>query len=86
MSKIWSDNAWEQYLKWQTEDKQIVQKINELLKDIERNGLNKGIGHPEPLKHIKAWSRHINSEHRLVYNLDGEKNIIVIACQGHYKK
>ncbi|WP_419508117.1 type II toxin-antitoxin system YoeB family toxin, partial [Blautia sp.] len=55
MNKLWSDRAWDDYLYWQLQDKKIVKKINELVKDIERNGLSNGIGHPEPLKYRKAW-------------------------------
>ena len=49
MNKLWSDRAWDEYLYWQQQDKKIIKKINELVKDIERNGLSTGIGHPEPL-------------------------------------
>ncbi|MBQ5331063.1 MAG: Txe/YoeB family addiction module toxin [Oscillospiraceae bacterium] len=84
MNKIWSDKAWADYLYWQSIDKKTVKKINELIKDIERNGYNKGIGHPEPLKQRKAWSRHINEEDRLVYNIVGD-DLWIIACKGHYE-
>jgi toxin YoeB len=84
MTKIWSDKAWDDYLSWQTEDKKILRHINELIKDIERNGLSKGIGKPEPLKHRKAWSRRIDHTNRLVYNFDAQKNLLIIACRGHY--
>ena len=84
MNKIWSDDAWADYLYWQTNDKKMVKKINELLKDIERNGLSEGTGHPEPLKYRKEWSRRINHEHRLVYNIiDG--NLHLYSCKGHYE-
>jgi len=56
MNKLWSDIAWDEYLYWQQTDKKIVKKINELIKDIERNGLSQGIGHPEPLRYRKGWS------------------------------
>lgn len=59
MNKLWSDRAWDDYLYWQTYDKKTVKKINELVKDIERNGLQEGIGHPEPLRYRKAWSRQL---------------------------
>ena len=49
MDKIWTDDSWEQYLYWQTQDKKTLKKLNKLLTDIDRNG-NDGIGHPEPLK------------------------------------
>ena len=58
MLKIWHDDAWEDYLYWQTQDKKTLNRVNKLLKDIERNGYA-GIGNPEPLKHKWAgfWSR-----------------------------
>ena len=46
MNKIWSDRAWDEYLNWQTQDKKTIKKINDLIRDIERNGLSKGTGHP----------------------------------------
>ena len=85
MSNIFSDEAWEQYIEWQLKDRAIAKKINELIKDINRNGLNKGIGKPEPLRHRKAWSRRIDHEHRLVYNFDKNKNLLIISCKGHYE-
>ncbi len=85
MSNIFADDAWEDYTEWQIKDKKIAIRINELIKDINRNGLNKGIGKPEPLKHRKAWSRRITIEHRLVYNFDENKNLIIISCKGHYE-
>ncbi len=84
MNKLWSDRAWDDYLYWQMQDKKTLKKINELVKDIERNGLAEGIGKPEPLKHRKAWSRRIDKENRLVYNIDDQKNVWIIACKGHY--
>lgn len=40
MSNIFSDEAWEEYIDWQYTDKKMVQKINDLIKDINRNGLS----------------------------------------------
>ncbi|NLV36139.1 MAG: Txe/YoeB family addiction module toxin [Clostridiaceae bacterium] len=85
MNKIWSDRSWDDYLSWQTQDKKILKRINDLVKDIERNGLSKGIGKPEPLKYRKAWSRRINEEHRLVYVFDDKNNLMIISCKGHYE-
>ncbi len=48
--KIWSDDAWNDYLYWQTQDTKTLKRINQLIKDIERNGAMHGIGDPEPLK------------------------------------
>ena len=69
---------------WVHNDNKIVDKIYSLIKDIERNGASKGIGKPERLKHLNAWSRRINDEHRLIYNVDNE-TIHVISCRGHYE-
>ncbi len=85
MNSIFSERAWEEYLYWQMKDKDMLKKINDLIKDINRNGLSKGIGKPEPLRARKAWSRRINHEHRLVCNFDENKNLIIISCKGHYE-
>ncbi|HAX95058.1 MAG TPA: Txe/YoeB family addiction module toxin [Prolixibacteraceae bacterium] len=80
-----SQNAWEDYLYWQMQDKKTLKRINELLKDIQRNGLSDGIGKPEPLKHRKAWSRRIDYANRLIYHIGEQQNIVIIACRGHYE-
>lgn len=84
MNKSWSDEAWDDYVEWQNEDKKTLRKINNLIKDIERNQYD-GIGHPHALSHNLAsyWSRHINEKDRLVYRI---KNGIleIISCKGHY--
>lgn len=84
MNKFFSDTGWEDYLYWETEDRKTLKKINELIKDISRNG-NDGIGKPEPLLGPLSgyWSRRINEKDRLVYKIDGE-NIFIIACRYHY--
>ena len=84
MKIIFSENAWEDYIYWQQTDKKILNRINELIIDIQRNKF-KGIGKPEPLKHSLAgyWSRRINSEHRIVYKI--EKDSVMIAqLRYHY--
>lgn len=85
MNKLFTEIAWEDYLYWQAVDKRILKKINDLIKDIERNG-NEGIGKPEPLKYELdgCWSRRITPEHRLIYKLDQEC-IYVLQCRGHYE-
>ena len=78
MKKIWLDDAWDDYLYWQTQDKRMVKRINQLLKDIDNNGYD-GIGKPEPLKYNLQglWSRRIDEEHRLVYRInDGRIDIM----------
>ena len=75
----------EEYTEWQREDKKMVKRINELIKDIDRNGLLTGIGKPEPLKHRKACSRRITDEHRLIYYMDNIQNLIIYSCKYHYE-
>ncbi len=84
MNKFFTDEGWEEYTYWIENDRKIVKKINNLIKDIERNG-NEGIGKPEPLKHNLQgyWSRRITDEHRLVYQISDE-NIIIVKCKNHY--
>lgn len=84
MRKVWFDEAWEDYLYWQTEDKKTLKRINLILQDIDRNGYS-GIGNPEPLKGELSgfWSRRIDGMNRLVYRLkDGVTEIL--SCKGHY--
>lgn len=85
MNKLWSDRAWDDYLYWQLQDKKTLKKINALVKDIERNGLSEGLGKPEPLRYRKAWSRRIDKENRLLYDIDESGNLWIIACKGHYE-
>ena len=84
MKIIWNDKAWEEYVEWQTIDRKIVKKINELIKDIQRNG-NEGIGKPEPLQHELSgyWSRRIDYKNRLVYKIS-DTQITIVACANHY--
>ena len=84
MKIIWSEKSWDDYLYWQNTDKQLLKKINQLIKDIQRDPFD-GIGKPEPLKHQFSgfWSRRITDEHRLVYEIT--QNCIAIAsCRYHY--
>ena len=83
---VWDANAWDDYLWWQAQDRQVLKRINTLIGDIVRNG-NEGIGKPEPLKHDFAgyWSRRITDEHRLVYKVvDGE--VRIAACRYRLRK
>lgn len=83
MSKIvFSERAWNEYVYWQTQDKKTLKRINQLLKDIERNG-NSGIGKAEPLKYKEGWSKRIDDSNRLVYDIKDDL-IEVIQCKGHY--
>ena len=77
--------AWEDYLFWQQNDKQVLRKINTLIRHIQRDPLA-GIGKPEPLKHNLAgfWSRRITDEHRIVYKTDGD-DVLIAQCRYHYE-
>lgn len=83
--KIWSDDAWKDYLYWQTQDKKTLKRINQLIRDIERNGAMRGMGEPELLKGDLQgeYSRCINEKDRLVYHLE-EGRIYIAHCKGHY--
>ena len=85
MNKIWSDEAWEDYLYWQTQDKKILKRINQLIKDIDRNCYD-GIGKTESLGENLSgfWSRRIDEKNRLVYRVSGG-NIEIAQCRTHYK-
>ena len=84
MNLIFSDKAWEEYMYWQNTDKQILKKINQLIKDIKREPFE-GIGKPEPLKYELSgfWSRRISDEHRLIYEVS-ESYIAIVSCRFHY--
>ncbi|MBP2475966.1 toxin YoeB [Crossiella equi] len=86
MKLILDEYAWDDYLWWQAQDRKILKRINDLIKDIQRNG-NEGIGKPEALKHgFQAyWSRRITDEHRLVYKV-ADDEIRIAACHYHYGK
>lgn len=86
MEIVWQKNAWEDYLFWQQNDKKILNRINELIKDSMRNPF-KGLGKPEALKgeYSGYWSRRINEEHRLVYKIK-ENRLNILQCRYHYGK
>lgn len=86
MKITFSKNAWEEYLSWQKEDKKIIRKINDLIKDIQRDPYE-GIGKPEPLKYDLAgfWSRRIDMEHRLICQFKDDE-ILIYACRYDYDK
>jgi toxin YoeB len=84
MKYVFVDESWEDYLYWQKIDKKILKRINLLIKDIARHPYE-GIGKPEPLKHNYRgfWSRRINGEHRLIYQVK-ENELRIIKCRFHY--
>lgn len=84
MRLVFSQNAWEDYCYWQKADRKILLRINELIRDIQRNKYQ-GIGKPEPLRHNLAgyWSRRINNEHRIVYKIEGDA-VLIAQVRYHY--
>ncbi len=86
MNKLFTDEAWEDYVYWFENDKKQLKRINNLIKEIDRTPVD-GIGKPEALKYdMKGyWSRRIDHEHRLVYKIDDD-SIIFIAFRYHYVK
>ena len=84
MRLLWEEQAWEEYCYWQKQDKKTLNRINSLLKDIQRDSYN-GIGKPELLKNDLSgwWSRRIDDVNRIVYR-EKDGAIIILACKGHY--
>ena len=84
MKILFADKAWEDYLHWQANDRHVLKRINELIKDIQRTP-HHGIGKPEPLRHALSgyWSRRITDEHRLVYRVEN-KTILIAQARFHY--
>jgi len=82
---VFTEKGFAEYVWWQTEDRKTLKRINSLLNDIQRNGYNKGIGKPEPLKENMSgfWSRRIDEENRLVYRIVNGR-IEIAQCRGHY--
>ncbi|GGF80259.1 hypothetical protein GCM10011338_35640 [Alteromonas lipolytica] len=80
----WTDEAWNSYVYWQTQDKKTLKRINKLITDIQRSPFD-GIGKPEALKENLSgfWSRRIDETNRLVYAVD-DRAITVISCRYHY--
>lgn len=84
MRLVFTTNAWDDYVHWQTADRSNIRRINRLLDDVLRDPFE-GIGKPEQLRHVLdgAWSRRIDEEHRLVYLVD-HNDIIVLQARYHY--
>ncbi len=84
MRLSWEDEAWEDYLYWQGQDKKVLKRINALIRDIQRSPYE-GIGKPEPLRENLSgmWSRRIDEVNRIVY-YEKYGGIIIVSCRGHY--
>jgi len=84
MRIAWTPTAWSEYIYWQSNNKKVFKKINDLISDTVRNPKT-GIGKPEALRYNLSglWSRRITQEHRLVYRIL-EDEIRIIQCKYHY--
>lgn len=84
MKLIFADEAWEDYLCWQKQDEHMVERINKLIREIQREPFT-GIGKPEALKHSLSgfWSRRITDEHRIVYRVEGDA-LLIAQLRFHY--
>ena len=83
--RLFDEKGWEDLFYWIHEDRKIADRIYKLLNDIERNGASKGIGKPEKLRYRKGWSRRIDEENRLTYDVDENNVIHIYSCKGHYE-
>jgi len=81
---VFAEQAWEDYLHWQQTDRKLLERINALIRDIQRDPY-KGVGKPEPLKHALSgyWSRRINDEHRIVYKIQADA-LLIAQLRYHY--
>ena len=84
MKLVFADEAWEDYLHWQKQDRKMVERINKLIQEVKRDPFS-GVGKPEPLKHALAgfWSRRITDEHRMVYRVEGD-SLLIAQLRYHY--
>ena len=84
MRLVFAEPAWQDYVYWQTQDKQMLKRINQLIQEIIREPFS-GIGKPEPLKHALSgyWSRRINDEHRIVYKVENDA-LLIAQLRYHY--
>lgn len=86
MKIVFSERAWDEYLYWQKADRKLLDRINQLIREIKRQPFS-GIGKPEPLRHgLKGyWSRRINEEHRLVYKIQDDA-LLIAQLRYHYSE
>jgi len=86
MTKLvaWTEEAWEDYVWWQSQDKKTLKRINLLIRDSLREPFG-GIGKPEPLRENLSgfWSKRIDDTNRLVYAVEEDK-LVIISCRYHY--
>ena len=84
MKLIFADVPWDDYVYWQKQDQRMVERINTLIRETQREPFA-GVGKPEPLKHALSgyWSRRINDEHRMVYRVEGDA-LMIAQLRFHY--
>ena len=84
MIKLWTDAAWEDYVWWQSQDRRTLKRINQLIKDIERDPFS-GLGKPDTLRFELSgkWTRRIDDRNRLIYRIEGDM-IFFYSCKDHY--
>ena len=84
MKLIFADEAWEDHLYWQKQDRRMVERINKLIRETQRDPFA-GVGKPEALKHALSgfWSRRITDEHRMVYRME-EAALLIAQLRFHY--
>ncbi|QGH61356.1 Txe/YoeB family addiction module toxin [Serratia proteamaculans] len=84
MKIVFAEQSWADYLYWQQTDKKMLKRVDELIREIQRSPMA-GIGKPEPLKHNLSgfWSRRIDTEHRLVYQVTDD-SLLIASCCYHY--
>ena len=84
MKLIFAEDAWEDYLSWQKQDRRMFERINRLIRETQREPFA-GAGKPEPLKHALSgyWSRRITDEHRMVYRVEGDA-LMIAQLRFHY--
>ena len=84
MKLIFADDAWDDYVYWQKQNTRMVERINKLIRETQREPFA-GVGKPEPLKHALSgyWSRRINDEHRMVYRVEGDA-LMIAQLRFHY--
>ena len=84
MKLVFAEAAWEDYLHWQKQDKRMVERINKLIRETQREPFS-GVGKPEALKHALSgfWSRRITDEHRMVYRVV-DNALQIVQLRFHY--
>ena len=85
MNSIFTERAWKDYLSWQNEDKKTLKRINMLMTDIQRNGVDSRVGKAEILKNRQGYSKRIDKANRLVYTFNSNGDVVILSCRGHYQ-